>query len=77
MRIAKATREGKHGKVKSLQWILTYSFYAKLLAIKRVVRNKGSKTPGVDGVIWDSDKKKVLAVNSLNKMFRHKNKIQI
>jgi len=26
MRIAKATREGKHGKVKALLWILTYWF---------------------------------------------------
>ncbi len=67
MRIAKATREGKRGKVKSLQWILTHSFYAKLLAVKRVVRNKGSKTPGIDGVTWDSDKKKILAAKSLKR----------
>jgi RNA-directed DNA polymerase len=65
MRIAKATREGKFGKVKALQWILSRSFYAKVLAIKRVSQNKGSKTPGVDGVIWNSNKKKMEAVNSL------------
>ena len=35
-RIAKATREGKHNKVKALQWMLTHSFAAKLLAVKRV-----------------------------------------
>ncbi len=35
MRIAKATREGKHSKVKALQWILTHSRAAKLLAVKR------------------------------------------
>ena len=29
MRIAKAEREGKKGKVKALQRILTHSFYAK------------------------------------------------
>ena len=28
-RIVKARKEGKHGKVKSLQWILTHSFAAK------------------------------------------------
>ena len=44
-RIAKATREGKHGKAKALQWILTHSHSAKLLAVKRVSQNKGSKTP--------------------------------
>lgn len=42
MRIAKAFREGKQGKVKALQWILTHSFSAKLLAVKRVVQNRGA-----------------------------------
>ena len=36
MRIAKAVEEGKPGKVKALQWLVTHSFYAKLLAVKRV-----------------------------------------
>lgn len=36
MRIAKAMREGRHGKVKALQWLLTHSHTAKLLAVKRV-----------------------------------------
>lgn len=35
VRFAKATREGRHGKVKSLQWILTHSFSGKALAVKR------------------------------------------
>jgi len=39
MRIAKAVKEGNHSKVKSLQWLLTHSFYAKLLAVKRVTSN--------------------------------------
>ena len=55
MRIAKATREGKQGKVKALQWILTHSKSAKLLAVKRVSQNKGSKTPGIDGIIWNTN----------------------
>jgi RNA-directed DNA polymerase len=38
-RIVKAQKEGKHGKVKALQWVLTHSFYAKALAIKRVTSN--------------------------------------
>ena len=45
MRIAKAVQEGRHGKVKALQWLLTHSFYAKALAVKRVTSNKGKKTP--------------------------------
>jgi RNA-directed DNA polymerase len=67
MRIAKATRERKHGKARSLQWILTHSFYAKLLAVKRVSENKGSKTPGVDGVVWSTDAKKMEAVTLLKR----------
>jgi len=47
MRIAKAVKERSKGKVKALQWLLTHSFYAKLLAVKRVTSNKGKNTPGV------------------------------
>ena len=65
MRIAKAFRLGKHGKVKSLQWILTHSHSAKLLAVKRVVQNKGAKTPGIDKVTWTTSKQKMQAALSL------------
>jgi RNA-directed DNA polymerase len=67
MRIAKAFQEGKHGKVKSLQWILSHSFYGKLLAIKRVTRNQGAKTPGSDGVTWETSSQKMQAAISLRK----------
>ena len=65
MRIAKATKENRHGKVKALQWILTHSYYAKALAVKRVTSNKGKKTPGVDGVLWKGARAKMQAVRSL------------
>ena len=52
MRIAKAVREKRWGKVRALQHLLTHSFYAKLLAVKRVISNKGAKTPGIDGKTW-------------------------
>ena len=67
MRIAKATRDGKHGKAKALQWILTHSRSAKLLAVKRVSHNKGSKTPGIDGVVWNTDTRRMKAVNQLSR----------
>jgi RNA-directed DNA polymerase len=67
MRIAKAYREGKHGKAKALQWILTHSFSAKLLAVKRVVSNKGAKTPGVDNIIWKTPAQKIKAAASLKR----------
>jgi RNA-directed DNA polymerase len=67
MRIAKAVREGKLRLVKSLQWLLTHSFYGKLWAIRRVVTNKGKATPGIDGVVWNSPRKRMQAVNQLGR----------
>lgn len=67
MRIAKATREGKHSRAKALQWILTHSRAAKLLAVKRVSQNKGSKTPGIDGIIWNTDARRMIAVTQLSR----------
>jgi RNA-directed DNA polymerase len=65
MRIAKAVKDGKPARVKALQWILTHSFYAKALAVKRVTSNKGKKTPGIDGVLWKTTKDKIFAVFAL------------
>ncbi|MBP0625283.1 reverse transcriptase N-terminal domain-containing protein [Cupriavidus sp. LEh25] len=54
VRIAKATRESRWGKVKALQHLLTRSHSGKMLAVKRVTENRGKRTPGVDGRIWTS-----------------------
>lgn len=67
MRIAKAHREGKHGKVKALQRILAHSYYAKLLAVRRVFQNQGAKTPGVDNVLWKTPVQKMQAALSLKR----------
>ena len=66
IRIVKATLEQKLRLVKRLQYLITNSFYAKALAVKRVVSNRGKKTPGIDGELWKSDKEKVNAVRSLD-----------
>ena len=66
-RIAKAKREKKRGKVRSLQRILTHSFYAKAMAVKQVTSNTGKNTPGIDGKIWRTDLQKLKAVNSLKR----------
>ena len=71
MRIAKAVREKRHGKVKALQWILTHSFSAKLLAVKRVTSSTGAHTPGVDGVKWKTPKQKMNAARSLQRRGYH------
>jgi RNA-directed DNA polymerase len=65
MRIAKAVEEGRWGRAKALQHILTHSFHAKALAVRRVTSNKGKKTPGVDGVVWKTAREKMEAVRSI------------
>jgi len=65
--IAKATKEGRHGKVKALQWLLTHSHSGKALAVQRVTTNRGKHTPGVDNDIWKTSKAKANAVASLQR----------
>ena len=67
MRIAKAASENRYGRVKTLQWILTHSFSAKALAVKRVTSNSGAKTPGVDGVTLITYDSKMKAVCSMRR----------
>src|SRR6202165_90422 len=66
-RIVKATREGRWGKVKALQWLLTHSFSGRALAVKRVTENKGRNTPGVDKVTWKTPAAKTNAIASLKR----------
>jgi len=65
MRIAKAARESNWREVKAFQRLLTRSFSAKALAVKRVTENQGKKTPGVDGETWSTPDAKLKAVLSL------------
>jgi len=60
-------QEGRWGKVKALQHLLTHSFSGKALAVKRVTENKGKRTPGVDGKIWDTPAKKAAAIGKLDR----------
>jgi len=66
-RIVKAQKDGRHNKMKALQWTLTHSFYAKALAVKRVTSNGGGNTPGVDMETWDKPETKMQAINDLRR----------
>lgn len=70
-RIVQATQEGKWGKVKALQHLLTHSFSGKALAVKRVTENQGKNTPGVDKVTWEYPQKKATAITSLKQRGYH------
>jgi len=66
-RIVKATQEGRWGKVKALQWLLTHSQSAKALAVKRVTENQGKNTAGVDGETWSTPEAKLNGLTSLKR----------
>jgi len=67
MRIAKAEREGRRGKVRALQRLLTSSFAAKCLAVKRVTSAQGKNTPGVDGEVWRTNQQKTRGIFKLKR----------
>jgi len=67
VRIVKAVKESRWGKVRALQRLLTHSYSGKVLAVRRVTENQGKKTPGVDRVIWDTPEKKMQAVHELKR----------
>jgi len=72
-RIAKAVKQKKWNLVKRLQYLLTHSHYAKLLAVRRICQNKGKRTAGVVGERWLTPKAKMNAARMLtNKKYKAK-----
>ena len=61
-RITKAVVQNKWNLVKRLQYLITNSYSAKLLAVRRVTQNKGKRTPGIDGERWLTPESKIKAV---------------
>ena len=64
-RIVKAQEAGKWNKVKALQYLLTRSQSARILAVERVTENDGWNTPGVDGETWPTLEKKTAGIATL------------
>ena len=65
-RIVQAQQQGKKRKVRALQIILTRSYSARCLAVRRVTENSGRRTPGVDGRKFDTPQEKAQAVVELS-----------
>src|SRR5215470_15831475 len=70
-RIVKAVQQGRWGKVKALQHLLTHSFSGRAAAVLRVTSAAGAGTPGIDGDRWDSPEKKAQAVRALRSCGYH------
>lgn len=66
IRIAKAVQEKKWNTVKRFQYLLTHSYYAKALAVRKVTTNKGKNTAGVDKELWTTAASKMRAVLTLS-----------
>ena len=64
-RIVKATEAGRWNRVKALQYRLARSHSARVLAVERVTQNKGGKTPGVDGITWQTPERRAREVEKL------------
>ena len=63
----KAVQEGRWNKVKALVYLLTHSFSGRALAILRVISNSGARTPGVDGILWNTPEAKTAAFQTLRR----------
>jgi RNA-directed DNA polymerase len=61
-------RNNKVRSVKSVlrQFILTRSYSARCLAVRRITENSGKRTAGVDGKKFDTPQQKAQAIETLN-----------
>ncbi|EDZ94760.1 MAG: reverse transcriptase N-terminal domain-containing protein [Limnospira sp. PMC 1291.21] len=65
-RIFQAAKSGQDAKARRLQRLLVKSYYARLLAVRRVTQdNQGKKTAGVDGVRAISPRQRFELVESI------------
>src|SRR5690606_31425366 len=66
LKIAQAARDGQWRRVGRLHRMLAHSFYGRCMAVRRVTENRGRKTAGVDGEVWDTPSTKFNAVSRLS-----------
>jgi len=63
--IARAWQTHDLKGVHRLQNTMVSTFEARALAVKKVKTNRGGKTPGVDGIVWDGDDALMGAIGTL------------
>ncbi|NPE31773.1 group II intron reverse transcriptase/maturase [Methanococcoides sp. SA1] len=66
VRITKAVIKENWNLVKRLSYLLTHSYFAKLLAVRKVIQNKGRRTAGIDGELWSTPVSKMKAALKLS-----------
>lgn len=70
--IAVAYQSNNIGEVHRIQHNLVKSFAGRAIAVRQVITNPGKKTPGVDGVVWDSSEKRHQAILDLYNLENYK-----
>jgi RNA-directed DNA polymerase len=70
-KIVIATLNEKMKEVYLLQWKLLNTFEAKVLAIRKVITNKGKTTAGTDGIVWKSPKDYWNAIQTLTEIVKN------
>lgn len=73
-KIVIATINKDFKEVYRLQWLILQSFEAKALAIRKVITNKGKRTPGVDNIVWKGSKDYGKALQDLTKITKNPEK---
>jgi RNA-directed DNA polymerase len=77
-RIFQAAKSGQNAKARRLQKLLTSSYYAKLLAVRKVTQdNQGKKTAGVDGVKSLRPEQRLELADNLGKQSKAKALIRV
>lgn len=71
-RIVKYLKQGKKWLARKLQRLLRNSYYVILLAIKRIMSNDGSKTPGVDGKLIETHEEQIKMVHEIQQLKRYR-----
>lgn len=60
-----AASNNDNAAIKRIQDQIVRRFPARALAVRRILENRGEKTPGVDGVLWEMDSDKMMAIHQL------------
>lgn len=70
-KLVEAYRSKNKEAVKQKQLQIIHSFAARSMAIREVVSTKGGKTPGTDGILFDSPAKRWAAIQNLKYIAEH------
>lgn len=73
-KIVIATVNKDFKEVYRLQWVILQSSEAKALAIRKVITNKGKRTPGIDYIVWKGSKDYEKALQELTEITRNPDK---